>query len=123
MLFLGLGTGVGSTLILDDVIVPLELGELNYSKSRTLADMLGKKGLKRLGLEGWSEAVEQVILRLVVAFRADYVVVGGGNSKLLKRLPRCARRGSNANAFIGGARLWGGGPLRAKARKHTWVIT
>lgn len=123
MLFVGLGTGVGSTLILDDVIVPLELGELSYSKKRTVAEVLGKEGLMELGEKTWEKAVHQVVKRLVAAFRTESLVLGGGNVRRLKRLPRGARRGSNDRAFVGGARLWGGGPVRAKARKHTWVIT
>lgn len=123
MLFVGLGTGVGSTLILDDVIVPLELGELSYSKKRTVAEVLGKEGLMELGEKTWEKAVHQVVRRLVAAFRTESLVIGGGNVRRLKRLPRGARRGSNDRAFVGGARLWGGGPVRAKARKHTWVIT
>jgi polyphosphate glucokinase len=123
MLFVGLGTGVGSALILDSVIVPLELGELKYSAHRTLGEMLGKASLKKVGQSRWEKAVHEVIPRLVASFRADYVVIGGGNAKRLKRLPRGARRGSNARAFTGGMRLWGIGSLRAKPRKHTWIIT
>lgn len=123
MLFIGLGTGVGSALILDDVIVPLELGELKYSARRTVADTLGKDSLKKIGRVRWEKAVREIIPRLAASFRADYVVVGGGNAKKLKRLPRGARRGSNERAFTGGMRLWGVGSLRAKPRKHTWIIT
>jgi polyphosphate glucokinase len=123
MLFIGLGTGVGSALILDGIIVPLELGELKYSAQRTFGDMLGKDSLKTIGHARWEKAVHEMVARLVAAFRADYVVIGGGNAKRLKRLPPRARRGSNTRAFTGGARLWGVGPLRAKAREHTWVIT
>jgi hypothetical protein len=123
MLFIGLGTGVGSALILDDVIVPLELGELRYSKSRTISDILGKKALKSIGAARWEKVVHELTSRLAASFRADYVVIGGGNAKRLKRLPRHARRGSNKLAFLGGARLWGGGRLHAKSRKHTWILT
>jgi predicted NBD/HSP70 family sugar kinase len=122
MLFLGLGTGVGSALILDDVIVPLELSHLDYTRKKTVGDMLGKQGLIRAGPKEWENAVHQIVERLSLAFQTDYVVIGGGNVKRLKRLPRGARRGDNDNAFIGGARLWGRAGVRAHPRKHTWVI-
>ena len=122
MLFLGLGTGVGSSLILDDVIIPLELSRLNYSKRQTIGDVLDKKALKRFGLRAWQKALHHVVERLSLAFQTDYVVVGGGNVELLKRLPRGCRRGNNDNAFIGGARLWGRAGISAHPRKHTWVI-
>ena len=123
MLFVGLGTGVGSALILDDVIVPLELGELAYSKTQTLANVLSKARLKKVGQRRWERTVHKVVGRLAAAFRTDYIVIGGGNADRIRRLPRHARRGSNARAFTGGIRLWGKGYLRAKARKHTLVIT
>jgi predicted NBD/HSP70 family sugar kinase len=123
MLFVGLGTGVGSALILDDVIVPLELGELAYSKTRTLTDVLSKAHLKKVGLRHWEKTVQTVVYRLAAAFRTDYIVVGGGNAERIRQLPPHTRRGSNDRAFTGGIRLWGTGYLRAKARKHTLVIT
>lgn len=119
MLFIGLGTGVGSALILDDAIIPLELGELKYSKKNTVAEILGNECLKKIGRKRWEKAVHEVVPRLAAAFRTDYIVIGGGNAKRLKRLPSCARRGSNDRAFTGGARLWTGAIL---AKKHTWVI-
>ena len=122
MLFLGLGTGVGSTLILDDVIIPLELGFLNFSKKRTVGEALSKVALKTSSSARWSEAVIDIVSHLSRAFQTDYVVIGGGNVQRLKRLPRCARRGHNDNAFIGGARLWGHAGVSAHPRKHTWVI-
>lgn len=122
MLFLGLGTGIGSALILDDVIVPLELGELRYSRKKTVCEVLGKEALEKFGEERWQEAVDEVIKFLAGAFRTDYVVIGGGNVKKLKKLPKGARRGSNEKAFLGGTRLWSGSSILVKARKHTWVI-
>jgi polyphosphate glucokinase len=122
MLFVGLGTGIGSALILDHVVVPLELGELDYATGKTLAEILGARGLKKLGRRHWEEILHQVLRRLACAFLTDYVVVGGGNAELLTSLPRGVRRGSNDRAFAGGARLWGVGPVHAKARKHTLVI-
>jgi len=124
MLFLGLGTGLGSALVLDDVIIPLALGDLSLSKRRTLGETLGKRGLKRLGRQRWERRVHFAVSSLREAFRTDYVVLGGGNVKQLRRLPDGARRGDNANAFVGGARLWGLAGAHAKpGKKHIWVIT
>jgi polyphosphate glucokinase len=106
MLFLGLGTGLGSALIIDRVIAPLELAHLPYKKGRTFEDYVGLRGLKRLGKRKWQLAVEDVVARLQAALVADSVVLGGGNAKLLKRLPPGARMGDNRNAFLGGVRLW-----------------
>ena len=124
MLFLGLGTGLGSALILDDVIIPLALGDLAQSKRRTLGETLGRRGLKRMGRQRWEKRVHLAVRSLSEAFRTDYVVLGGGNVKRLRRLPDGARRGDNENAFVGGARLWGLAGLHAKpGKKHIWVIT
>jgi polyphosphate glucokinase len=123
MLLLGLGTGLGSTLILDDVVVPLELGELSYSKTRTLWDVLGKPGLKTAGRKQWEAAVHRTVNRLASAFRTDYLVLGGGHARLLRKLPPGARRGGNHTAFSGGARIWKVGAIFATPKKHTWVIT
>lgn len=123
MLFLGLGTGLGSALIVDDVIVPLELGEIRYSGCRTLKDVLGKRGLKKLGRSQWAKAVAAISVNLQAAFTADYVMLGGGNVSKLKRLPPGARRGSNRHAFRGGVRLWQQFPITAKVKKHTLIIT
>lgn len=106
MLFLGLGTGLGSTLIAGNVIVPLELGQLPFDKSRTLNDVLSRRGLERLGKNDWRSAVNRAVAALTRAFLADYVVVGGGNAKNVKALPPGARRGHNLTAFRGGFRLW-----------------
>ena len=122
MLFLGLGTGVGSTLILDEVVVPLELGQLRYSRSQTLEDVLGKRALKRKGAAKWERAVHGEVANLHKAFAADYVVLGGGNAGKLKRLPKDTRRGSNRYAFHGGVRLWRKTPITAEVREHTLVI-
>jgi polyphosphate glucokinase len=106
MLFLGLGTGLGSALIIDGVLEPMELAHLPYKKGRTYEEYLGKKGLKRMGKKKWRRHVEDVIDRFRAALNVDDVVLGGGNAKLLKTLPKGVRRGTNANAFIGGFRLW-----------------
>ncbi len=106
MLYLGLGTGLGSALIIDNVIAPMELAHLPYKKGRTFEDYVGIRGLERFGKKRWQEAVEDVVARLQAALVADSVVLGGGNSKKLKRLPPGVRMGDNSNAFRGGFRLW-----------------
>jgi len=106
MLFLGLGTGLGSALIVDGVLEPMELAHLPYKNGRTYEDYVGLAGLKRLGKKKWRRHVADVVAQLEKALQADYVVLGGGNAKLLNRLPPGTRLGDNANAFIGGFRLW-----------------
>jgi polyphosphate glucokinase len=106
MLFLGLGTGLGSALIIDDVLEPMELAHLPYKKGRSYEDYVGKAGLKRLGKKKWRRSVDDVVTKLKAALGADDVVVGGGNAKLLDSPPAGARLGANANAFLGGCRLW-----------------
>lgn len=106
MLFLGLGTGLGSALIVDGILQPMELAHLPYKKGRTYEEYVGKSGLKRLGKKRWRRRVADVIDRLRTALEVDDVVLGGGNAKLLKTLPKGVRLGSNANAFAGGFRLW-----------------
>ncbi len=106
MLFLGLGTGLGTALIIDKVIAPLELAHLPYKKKLTFEDFVGRRGLERLGRKKWETVVEDVVQRLKAALVADYVVLGGGNAKKLRQLPAGARLGSNDNAFLGGYRLW-----------------
>ena len=106
MLFLGLGTGLGSALIVDNALAPLELAHLAYKKGGSFEDYLGKAGLDRLGKKKWRHHVDVVVKQLKTAVQADNVVIGGGNAKLLKKLPRGASLGSNENAFEGGYRLW-----------------
>ncbi|WP_447987038.1 ROK family protein [Nitrospira sp. Nam74] len=106
MLFLGLGTGLGSALIADHVIMPMELAHLPYKKGGTFEDYVGRRGLERLGQKKWRRTVEDVVTRLKAALVADDVLLGGGNAKKLKRLPDGVRLGGNAHAFIGGQRLW-----------------
>src|SRR5215831_6290432 len=105
MLFLGLGTGLGSAMVVEGVVVPLELGHLCY-KNGTLEDYLGLRGLQQLGKKNWRQEVENCIGRLVPALQLDEVVLGGGNVKKLKRLPDGCRGGDNVDAFLGGFRLW-----------------
>jgi polyphosphate glucokinase len=106
MLFLGLGTGLGSAMIVDGVLEPMELAHLLYKKGKTYEDYLGLRGIERLGKNKWRKHVARVVKKLKRALEADYVVLGGGNSKKLERIPPGARLGSNGNAFRGGFRLW-----------------
>ena len=106
MLFLGLGTGLGSALIVDDVLEPMELAHLPYKKGRTYEDYVGAAGLKRSGKKKWRRHVTEVIALLRGALQADDVVVGGGNARLLDDVPAGVRLGTNADAVAGGFRLW-----------------
>jgi polyphosphate glucokinase len=119
MLFLGLGTGLGSALIVDGILEPMELGHLPYKKA-TFEDYVGIRGLERLGRKKWQKRVADVVARLVAATEADEVVLGGGNVKKLDELPPLCREGDNDNAFVGGFRLWeetqtDGGTVKATA--------
>ena len=107
MLFLGLGTGLGTTLIVDGVVAPMELAHLPYKNGKTYEEIVGKAGLRRSGKKKWRKNVADVTSRLSAALEADDVVIGGGNAKLLKELPAGARAGKNGYAFVGGFRLWG----------------
>jgi polyphosphate glucokinase len=106
MLFLGLGTGLGSAMISDGLLEPMELAHLEYKKGKTYEDYLGIRGLEKYGKKRWRREVFKVTELLKKALEADYVVLGGGNSKKLKTLPPGARLGNNENAFLGGFRLW-----------------
>lgn len=105
MLFLGLGTGLGSAMVLNGIVEPMELGHLPYRKG-TYEDYVGIRGLDRLGKKKWRQDVADVVAKLIAALEPDDVVLGGGNVKKLKELPPRCRTGDNANAFLGGFRLW-----------------
>jgi polyphosphate glucokinase len=105
MLFLGLGTGLGSALVVDGIVEPMELGHLPFRK-KTFEDYVGDAGRLRLGKKKWRVAVAEAVDRLVAALEPDYVVLGGGNAKRLDELPPNTRLGANNNAFIGAFRLW-----------------
>ena len=111
MLFLGLGTGLGSALIVDGFLEPMELAHLPYKKGRTYEDYIGLRGLERLGKKRWQRHVFDVVEKLKTALGADYVVLGGGNVKLLSDLPPGARPGENSNAQKGGMRLFQHGAI------------
>jgi predicted NBD/HSP70 family sugar kinase len=106
MLFLGLGTGLGAAMIVDGMLEPMELAHLIYKRGKTYEDYLGLRGLERSGKKEWRRHVAKIAKNLKIALKADYVVLGGGNSKKLKKLPLGARLGSNVCAFRGGFRMW-----------------
>jgi predicted NBD/HSP70 family sugar kinase len=106
MLFLGLGTGLGSAMIVDGALQPMELAHLIYKDGKTYEDYLGLRGLERLGKKKWRKHVAKIVKKLKTALEADYVVLGGGNNKKLRKLPPGTRLGSNENAFLGGFRMW-----------------
>jgi polyphosphate glucokinase len=105
MLFLGLGSGLGSAMIVDGILEPMEIAHLPY-KRKTYEDYVGLRGLKRLGKKDWRRHVAVIVELLKDALEADYVVLGGGNAKDIKKLPPDTRLGDNRNAFVGGLRLW-----------------
>jgi polyphosphate glucokinase len=105
MLFLGLGTGLGSAMVVEGIVVPMELGHLSY-RNGTYEDYVGLRGLKRLGKKKWRKHVAFGVNRLISALQVNDVVIGGGNAKNLKKLPPGCRTGDNAYAFVGGFRLW-----------------
>lgn len=105
MLFLGLGTGLGTALIADGILQPMELGHLPYRKGE-YEDYIGKRGLVRVGKKKWRKYVNDAVARLSAALLPDYIVIGGGNARKLKELPPHCRVGENSNAFRGGFRMW-----------------
>jgi polyphosphate glucokinase len=115
MLFLGLGTGLGSAMIVDGLLEPMELAHLPYRNGKTFEDYVGIRGLQRLGRKKWQQHVGKVVQQLRDAMQAEEVVLGGGNAKKLRELPPGTRLGENANAFVGGFRIWEEEP-RARAR-------
>jgi polyphosphate glucokinase len=119
MLFLGLGTGLGSALVLRNYVLPLELGDLPYRNGSIIEDYLGKPGLDRLGEKDWKREVEHAIVQLKKSLIADYIVLGGGNAKRIDQLPDGVERGHNRNAFLGGTRLW---LTDSRTRRPKWQI-
>ena len=119
MLFLGLGTGLGSTLIWESNVLPLELGDLPYGNDHIIEDYLGKSGLKKLGEKRWEDEVLRCVMLLKKSLIADYVVLGGGSAKKIQGLPKDVELGHNRNAFLGGARLWQTEP---GTRRPKWNI-
>jgi polyphosphate glucokinase len=123
MLFVGLGTSVGAALIVDDVVVPLEIGLLRLSKSEAFMDTLSKEALNSQGKERWQRAATKAIALLRDVFWPDHVVIGGGNAKHLDPLPEGCARGNNQDAFRGALRLWKGTDMFAEAQTTTWRIS
>ena len=119
MLFLGLGTGLGSALIWDTNLLPLELGDLPYGNGHIIEEYLGKPGLKRLGEKRWQREVLRAVVSLKKSLIADYVVLGGGSAKKLDALPEGVELGHNRNAFLGGVRLW---QIDPRTRRPKWNI-
>jgi hypothetical protein len=120
MLFLGLGTGLGSTLIWETNVLPLELGDLPYGNGDIIEDFLGKSGMKQLGEKKWKREVLRAVLSLKKSLIADYVVLGGGSAKKFDQLPAGIEPGHNRNAFLGGVRLW---QIEPQTRRAKWRIT
>jgi ROK family protein len=119
MLFLGLGTGLGSAMVWKNTLLPLELGDLPYRDGKIIEQFLGKPGVTRLGERAWKSEVRHAVLQLKKSFVADYVVLGGGNAKRFKTLPEGIQPGHNRNAYQGGVRLW---DTDARTRKAKWNI-
>jgi hypothetical protein len=119
MLFLGLGTGLGSALLLKSMLFPLELGDLPYRERDIIENFLGIPGIKRLGLKRWKREVIFAVTQLKKSFIANYVVLGGGNVHRFGRLPKGIERGENENAFLGGLRLW---EINPRTGKTKWQI-
>ena len=118
MLFLGLGTGLGSTLVWNSNVLPLELGDLPYGDA-TIEDHVGKRGLEKYGRKEWRRKVLRALTQLKLAFTAEYVVVGGGNAKQFKTLPEGFELGQNRNAYLGGVRLW---QTDARTKRPKWNV-
>ncbi|HEX5399753.1 MAG TPA: ROK family protein [Verrucomicrobiae bacterium] len=118
MLFLGLGTGLGSALVVEGIVEPMELAHLPYKKA-TFEDYVGERALEKHGKKKWRRHVEDVVERLVAALEPDEVVLGGGNVKKLKKLPDGCREGDNANAFKGGFRLWQPSETIARSKRKS----
>lgn len=119
MLFLGLGTGLGSAMAWEKTLIPLELGDLPYRDGKIIEQFLGKPGLARLGEAAWKREVRHAVLQLKRSFIADYVVLGGGNAKRFSTLPEGVEPGHNRNAYLGGVRLWETDP---RTRKKKWHV-
>ena len=119
MLFLGLGTGLGSAMVWKNTLLPLELGDLPYRDGKIIEQFLGKPGVARLGERAWKSEVRHAVLQLKKSFVADYVVLGGGNAKRFNSLPQGVVPGNNRLAYLGGVRLW---EVDERTEKKKWNI-
>lgn len=126
MLFLGLGTGLGSAMIVDGILQPMELAHLPYKNGKTFEDYIGIRGLERMGKKKWRATVLEVVKLLSSALEAEYVILGGGNARLVDELPENTTLGANSNAFLGGFRLWdqtiGAATTRVNQRESPQII-
>jgi polyphosphate glucokinase len=118
MLFLGLGTGLGSTLIWGNNLLPLELGDLPYPGEERIEDRIGQEGMEELGKKAWQREVIDIVKKLKLALVADYVVLGGGNARKMDELPEDVELGHNRNAYLGGVRLWEIDPATHREKWH-----
>src|SRR5436190_12765097 len=119
MLFIGLGTGFGSALVWNGVVLPLELSELPYLAGGTVEDRVGKNGFRQIGRKAWADDVQRILVQLQRSFVVDYIVLGGGNAKLVEDLPAGVELGHNRNAYVGGQRLW---QNNRGTRRPKWTI-
>lgn len=119
MLFVGLGTGFGSALVWKNTVLSLELSELPYLNEGTIEDRIGKTGMKQIGRKTWAEDVDRILIHLQRAFVVDYIVLGGGNAKMLEHLRPAVELGHNRNAYLGGQRVWQNNP---RTRRPRWTI-
>ena len=119
MLFIGLGTGFGSALVWKGTVLSLELSELPYLDGKTVEDRVGKNGFKQIGRKAWGDDVQRILVQLQRAFVVDYIVLGGGNAKLVEDLPAGVELGHNRNAYVGGQRLW---QNNRGTRRPKWTI-
>jgi polyphosphate glucokinase len=122
MLFVGFGTSIGSSLIVDDLVIPMELGLLRLGKRQTFVSRLSEAALQRDGLKKWHRGVEMAVAILQDAFWPTDTVIGGGNAKLLDPLPPGCRRTENQEAFVGANRLWPGADMVAEPRGTSWLV-
>jgi polyphosphate glucokinase len=118
MLFLGLGTGLGSAMIADGILEPMELAHLPYRNGKTFEQCVGAAALKRVGRKKWQRTVDDILKRLLAALEPDYIMLGGGNIDKIDKLPRKVRLGSNTNAFEGGFRLWKKSALKPRGARR-----
>ena len=119
MLFLGLGTGLGSALVWKDHVLALELGDLPYVNDEIIEEEIGQPGLEKLGRKKWLREVTRAVTQLKLAFIADRVVLGGGNARLIEQLPAGFELGHNRNAYLGGVRLW---EIDRRTRQKKWRV-
>ena len=122
LLFLGFGTSIGTCIIADDVVIPIEIGKIKFSKTERFMDRLSKESMKKDGIKVWLEAVHEAVALLRDVFHPDEIVLGGGNAKLIEPMPENCRLANNTSAYVGAERLWDDADLCAVAEESTWKI-